>query len=549
MTQRARVLWVIVLVMAPLAVLTGVLLWQQLREEERRIAHDRLQLARTAAFATEAFLDGHVIAARAVAAGPALAAGVPGRALDEALRTFAAAQPDWEGLGLVGGDGMTIGSSQSAPGVYLGDRAYFLAVMRERRPVVSPALIGRVSGKTTVVVALPVAFTGGGTGVLVVPLPTDRFAAKLREKLAEPSVRLTVVDVEGQVFVRPDPSEIAKLERLSGPDIDAVLAGKAGTRVADQALVAWAPVESYGWGVLLSEPVRMAFAGARQQALERAAVVAVILGVVFALGWILAGRVALYAERSERLSEDLKNALQTRDEFLAAAAHDLRNPLSTIQVAGEVVERAARRPGAVAADQLGRCGEHILSAARRMTRLLNAFLDVAHLQVGRPLELDRAPADLAALVRQVALEWQHTTGRHRIVYEGPDELALEVDGPRLQRAVENLIGNAIKYSPEGGEIRARLQARGGEVLLSVADKGIGIPPEDLERVFGRFERGRNVAGRFSGTGIGLAAARQIVEQHGGTIEVQSELGKGSTFTMHFPQLRRVEEWQSLSSST
>jgi len=541
MTQRARVLWVIVLVIAPLVVLTGVLLWQQLRDDEQRIAEDRLQLARTAAFATEAFLDGHIVAARAIATGGALAAGVPGRALDAALRTFAAAQPDWEGLGLIGSDGMTIGSSQGVTGVYLGDRAYFRAVMRERRPVVSAALIGRVSGKTTVIVAMPVAFTGGGTGVLVLPLPTDRFAAKLREKLAEASVRLTVVDVEGQAFIRPDPSEITTLERLRGPDIDAVLGGKAGVRIGEQALVAWAPVESYAWGVLLFEPAESAFAAVRRDALERAAVVAVILGVVFALGWILAGRVAVYAERAESLSQDLRRALETRDEFLAAAAHDLRNPLSTIQAAGEVIERAAERPGSVAGEQLARCSEHILAAARRMARLLNAFLDVAHLQVGRPLELDIGPADLAALVRQVVLEWQHTTGRHRIVVESPEELPVEADGARLQRAVENILGNAIKYSPDGGEVRVRLEARGGEVLLSVSDAGIGIPREDLERVFVRFERGGNVAGRFSGTGIGLAAARQIVEQHGGTITVESELGKGSTFTLHFPRLRRIGE--------
>ncbi|HKX37033.1 MAG TPA: ATP-binding protein, partial [Burkholderiales bacterium] len=143
----------------------------------------------------------------------------------------------------------------------------------------------------------------------------------------------------------------------------------------------------------------------------------------------------------------------------------------------------------------------------------------------------------AALVRQVVLEWQHTTGRHRIVIDGPDELPVEVDGARLQRAVENILGNAIKYSPDGGEVRVRLEARGDEALLSVSDAGIGIPPEDLERVFARFERGGNVAGRFSGTGIGLAAARQIVEQHGGTLTVESELGKGSTFTI------KISRWK------
>ena len=186
--------------------------------------------------------------------------------------------------------------------------------------------------------------------------------------------------------------------------------------------------------------------------------------------------------------------------------------------------------------QLARVSEHILAASRRMARLLNGFLDVAHLQIGRPLELERSRADFAALVRQAASEQQQVTSRHRIGFLGPDELIVDIDGPRLQRAVENLIGNAVKYSPDGGEVSVRMQARPPEVLLSVEDRGIGIPPADLERVFARFERGANVAGRFSGTGIGLAIARQIVEQHGGSLTVQSAVGEGSTFTLHFPSL-------------
>jgi two-component system sensor histidine kinase VicK len=133
-------------------------------------------------------------------------------------------------------------------------------------------------------------------------------------------------------------------------------------------------------------------------------------------------------------------------------------------------------------------------------------------------------------------EQQQVTARHRISFLGPDELIVNIDGQRMQRAVENLIGNAVKYSPEGGEVSVRMQARPPEVLLSVEDRGIGIPPADLERIFARFERGANVAGRFSGTGIGLAIARQIVEQHGGSLTVRSAVGEGSTFTLHFPFL-------------
>ena len=113
-------------------------------------------------------------------------------------------------------------------------------------------------------------------------------------------------------------------------------------------------------------------------------------------------------------------------------------------------------------------------------------------------------------------------------------LPAHVDAPRLQRVVGNLVGNAIKYSPDGGEVNIKLEAHDTDVILTVRDRGVGIPGADQTRVFERFQRGTNVEGRFQGTGIGLAGAKQIVEQHGGAITVKSTVGKGSTFTVRFP---------------
>jgi signal transduction histidine kinase len=543
MSQRARILWVIVLAILPLVVLSGAGLWQQIRHEESRIAAERLQLAQAAAFATAAFLEGQVATAAAIAVHPTIArARQPSRELDAFARKIAGEHPEWEGVGVIGPDGNSITASLSGASSYFGDRAYFRQAVQTGKPVVSAALIGRRSGKTTVVIAVPIEPAPGQRGVMVAPLPTDRFGAGLMAKIGARSVALTVIDAEGQAFIRPDPDGLTSLKRLSGPEVEAVLAGRAGTSITGGAetLVAYAPVADFGWGVLLSEPTASIFAPARVDALERAAVLAVILGVVFGLGWILAGRLAQSFARAEHLSAELQRAIETRDEFLAAAAHDLRNPLATIQAAGEVLERAAERPGSVAREQLARVSEHILAASRRMSRLLNGFLDVAHLQIGRPLQLERGRADFAALVRQAVSEQQQLTSRHRIGFLGPDALMVNIDGLRMQRAVENLIGNAVKYSPDGGEVSVRMHARPPEVLLSVEDRGIGIPPADLERVFARFERGANVAGRFSGTGIGLAIARQIVEQHGGSLTVQSAVGEGSTFTLHFPFLCETE---------
>jgi signal transduction histidine kinase len=107
------------------------------------------------------------------------------------------------------------------------------------------------------------------------------------------------------------------------------------------------------------------------------------------------------------------------------------------------------------------------------------------------------------------------------------------DGPRLRRVLDNLLSNAIKYSPAGGEVVVTLAADGDSAVLRVRDQGLGIPAEDLPHIFERFRRARNAA-EIVGTGLGLSGARQLVEQHGGTIQVESQEGAGSTFTVRLP---------------
>jgi signal transduction histidine kinase len=386
------------------------------------------------------------------------------------------------------------------------------------KPSLGPAKI--VDGKPAVLIT-----TAGGRAV---PVPTERFAQGLMQKISSPLLDLTVIDSERQAFIRGD-QEVKDLVKLEGPYIDAALGGKSGAVIAPfgerSSLIAYAPVS--------------VFASAHRQVLERSAVVAVILAVIAALGWTLAGRLssayqtALQARaEAERLAGDLKRALHARDEFLAAASHDLRNPLSTIQSAAELLERSLDDPQM--RDRAASCGDHIQSAAKRMAQQLDAFLDVSRLEAGRPLELKKRTYDLMPLVRQVVQECQQTTQRHRLLLEGPAMLQASVDAARLQRVVGNLIGNAIKYSPDGGEVNIKVEAHETDVILMVHDRGIGIPGADQSRVFERFQRGTNVEGRFQGTGIGLAGARQIVEQHGGAITVKSQVGKGSTFTVRFP---------------
>jgi signal transduction histidine kinase/putative methionine-R-sulfoxide reductase with GAF domain len=251
----------------------------------------------------------------------------------------------------------------------------------------------------------------------------------------------------------------------------------------------------------------------------------------------LAQRAAMAVDNA-RLYEELADAVQLRDHFLAAAAHDLKTPLTAIKVTAQLVGRQAGR--------LGEAGERIAQAATRidantarMVGLIDELLDVASLQVGEPLKLSLQPTDLATVARLVAIDLEPTARKHRIVVEADGPVLGTWDRVRLERVIANLVGNAIKYSPAGGSIRIGLRVetdeRGrGWAVMQVRDRGVGIPKQDLPHVFERFHRGANVEREIAGTGLGLFGSGQIVAQHGGAIEVESEEGVGSTFTVRLP---------------
>jgi signal transduction histidine kinase len=150
------------------------------------------------------------------------------------------------------------------------------------------------------------------------------------------------------------------------------------------------------------------------------------------------------------------------------------------------------------------------------------------------LVLEKAPTDLVAVARQLVAIHQSANEKHRIVVDARvPELVGVWDERRLQRVLDNLLSNAIKYSA-GGEIRLTVGREGKSTVLTVRDRGIGIPEADLPHVFERFRRGANVLGRIEGTGIGLAAAAQIIQEHTGSIDLHSREGEGTLVTVRLP---------------
>ncbi|MBI4493702.1 MAG: PAS domain S-box protein [Chloroflexi bacterium] len=253
-----------------------------------------------------------------------------------------------------------------------------------------------------------------------------------------------------------------------------------------------------------------------------------------ALAEDLARRCALAIDNA-RLYRQLQQALRSRDEFLASAAHDLKTPLTAIKGYAQLLQRQAARLDTPQVARLLDGLAKVDAITNKMRALIDELVDLARLELGQPLALIRKPTDLVALARQVAAEQQQTSGRHQVQVEATvPELVGWWDAARLERVLGNLLGNAIKYSLEGGEVTVRVAREDSWAVVQVQDHGIGIPTADLSRIFERFQRGGNVIGRIPGTGIGLAGARQIAEQHGGSITVESQEGLGTTITVRLP---------------
>jgi len=247
------------------------------------------------------------------------------------------------------------------------------------------------------------------------------------------------------------------------------------------------------------------------------------------------GRRAGMAVDNARLYREARRAVEARDEVLGIVSHDLGNPLQAIFIGLESMERSR------AGRATGRPGqeEYYLTAIRRsvevMERLIQDLLEVRRMESGH-LQLDPQPRSLGPLVEE-ALEMLVPLARVkniRVLNEVPAEglPMVRVDGDRIQQVLSNLVGNAVKHTPEEGEVCLQCEVTADELRIHVRDTGSGIPPEDLARVFDRFWRAGKRRGR--GIGLGLAIARGIVRSHGGRIWAESEVGTGSTFSFALP---------------
>lgn len=243
-----------------------------------------------------------------------------------------------------------------------------------------------------------------------------------------------------------------------------------------------------------------------------------------------------------RRLQELEEVDRLKTQFLSMASHELRTPLTAvsgfIQVARRRMTRAAEGQNAAGwKDEATRAAETLELAqrqARRLGRLVDELLDVSRLQLGR-VELHQRQVDLAASLAEVIdrMKLSHTS--HTFTLErSPAPAAVLADMDRMDQVFENLLGNAVKYSPSGGTVVIRLTVGDGEAHVAITDQGIGIAPNELDNVFNLFYRSPDPrAGHVGGLGLGLYISREIVTRHGGRMWAESA-GTGSTFHVVLP---------------
>jgi len=240
----------------------------------------------------------------------------------------------------------------------------------------------------------------------------------------------------------------------------------------------------------------------------------------------------LFREIEEK-SRQLETASQHKSEFLANMSHELRTPLNAIIGFSEVLsERMFGEINEKQAEYL----TDILESGRHLLSLINDILDLSKIEAGR-MELELSDFDLPSTIENTLTLVRERAVRRAIMLARTIDERLGVirgDERKVKQVLLNLLSNALKFTPEGGQIGVRAELRDGTAEISVRDTGVGIVPEDQEAVFEEFRQVGTASKKVEGTGLGLAISRKFIELHGGRIWVESQVGLGSTFAFTLP---------------
>ena len=582
MNLRNRLLVMTLGTLVPLIVVAALmvgLLVQNERESARRGASDR---ARAFMSAVDAELRGSIGTLQALAASGEVAAGDLAT-FHRRLAEVKESRPEWFGIALVRADGQQLVNPRVPFGSPLPravDTRAIDDVVRSRTPIVGNISPGPVNKTYQVPVRVPVVRGGEVPYVLVAGIDPDAFNKLIDQQNLKAGSVIGLVDRAGHFVARRPfrpPTDLASTDfrRETSAAVEGWYRGL--TVDGTDTFTAFISSPLSGWVVGNAVPAEELDASARHAGMLIGGGVALALAVAFGFAWWMGRRftqpiaalassahemaegrpfeapatqipeVAVLsraladashalAERHELMQREqaaLKTADVAKDEFLAMLSHELRNPLAALTNASQVMRLApADDPRAV------RSREIVERQTQVMARLVEDLLDISRLTMGK--ETLRLEAfDLAEFAARVLEHWNQpgTALAGRARYTG-SPAPIHADRARVEQMVTNLLGNAAKFSPPDAAIDVTVEAKDGEALLRVTDRGEGIEADLLPKVFGLFVQGAQDSHRSAGgMGIGLAVVKRLVEMHGGHVSAESEgRGKGTSVTLHFPLL-------------
>jgi signal transduction histidine kinase/CheY-like chemotaxis protein len=499
----------------------------------------------------------------------------------------------WTTIGLLDAAGnhrLNVARPLDAPLPDLRDREYFKHVVATGKPYVSDPLVGRATATVDLAVAVPVTRGGRLKYVLFAGVDPSRFNALFEAQQLSSSVVVSIVSRSGIVIARNHdhahhvgrellPEYLARIRQTP----EGTFRGK---RTPDVELdSAYRRVRLTGWTVDLALPRDTLEAPVRRIAwigsIVGGCIVIAALGLALIFGRRMARDIRHLAsttstlgqgeaapasnplavaeleemrrfiaqadvvlrtrerERAELLARtqaaraEAETSNQAKDEFLAMLGHELRNPLGAISSAAALLNARGR------SEQMAEHARAVIGRqVQHLSRMVDDLLDASRMTTGKVL-LTRRPLDLAELVRGAVAGWRASGrfDRHAVRVEA-SAVWIDADETRMEQVLSNLVGNALKYTPQGGRVTIRVGPEGDAAVLEVADTGAGIPAAILDKVFDLFVQGDRTLDRAEGgLGIGLTLVKLLVRMHGGSVMARSDgAGQGSVFTVHLDRI-------------
>jgi signal transduction histidine kinase len=587
-TIRGALFALLALAFVPLVLFGG---WEVARDyTEHRDAETRAsgELARSIAAAAEAFVQDLVRTEYAVAASDAAHGSTPAE-IERVLALVVGRLPAVRDMSWLDGEGRVVASTEpQLVGKSFYGREYFQEIARGAEWRVSHVVQSVVDGRATFIVARGIRGpTGALDSVVAAAVDADAFGAVvLRERGRGGSTSLR--DTNGTLVAIAPPRLLAWEDRRRGTKhewIQRALSGREGVGVFPSPLTgerrvgAIVPLPAMGWAAHASRSFGEAMAPVRRGGVIHGSVLLAIVLASLAAALFVARRIvgplraleveagrlaqggepdaelrgpvevrgvasalrAMAAGLAERRAE-LDRLHDERETLMRSVSHDLRTPLHVIVGHAALLRRHVESP------ELQHRTEAILASADRMTRLIGDLVDAARLAEGHldlRLEAMDLPAFLAGWRERVAGALPVERVRLEVPADVPVPM-VRADPARLDQILTNLVSNALKYSLPDSAVHVALAAGPSSLRLAVSDVGPGIPPEEVSRLFERYYRAKGSAGA-EGLGLGLFITRKLVEAHGWRVEVHSEVGKGSVFTVVVP-LDGAEPAQSSPSA-